>query len=415
MKKKKILISILVIVLIIAVFLIVHLFSLTDSVGTKDPRGTETPGASENSEIVFPVKASLVRKGNLISWLNTSGYAYPIQDYEIESKINGQVNELNCFDGKIVKKGDLLFKLDDEEYQIEATKTKNSLLKTQIEYDLQKMTSMEGEIHLTKYKHESDSLNEKYETAKKLYIDHKISSDDLNRVKRDYETMEAIINAKREDVIASMSGLTDAVANFDKAKLNLSYARFTSPIDGLIANCKISKGSFIKGSDICLRVIDISSIKMQSEVTEADIENIHVGDPVEAAFIAVPNKTFTGKVIEINPSIDLDKRTAKVTLLLANPGLLIKPGMFASVKIGSNTSPDVILIPHSALLIRDNKSLVFILKNGLAQWKYISLGKSNDQYYIVKEGLNIGDTLIIDGNFTLAHMSKVNITTIDKY
>lgn len=420
MKKKIILISSIGVALILIVVLLIHSFdSSAKMVGNEQPDKENygsTLAGSGNGDIVFPVTASIIRKGNLIAWLNTSGYAYAVQDYEIESKISGQVTELNSFDGKVVKKDETLFKLDDKEYQLEVNRYKNDLIKAQIEYDLQKKaTPFGGNINVVKYKHELDSLNTKYETAQKLFKEHKINIGDLDRTKRDYESINTIISVKREDVIASMSGLTDAIANYDKAKLNLSYTMFASPINGLIADCKITKGNFVKSNDLCMRVIDISSIKMQCEVTESDIVNIHTGDPVEAEFIALPNKIFSGKVIEINPYIDLDKRTAKVTILLSNPNLLIKPGMFASIKIGSDTYSDVMLIPHSALLVRENKSLVFTVNNGLAQWKYVTLGQSNGQYYIIKDGLHIGDTLIIGGNYNLAHMSKVKITSVEKY
>lgn len=129
----------------------------------------------------------------------------------------------------------------------------------------------------------------------------------------------------------------------------------------------------------------------------------------------MPDKKFLGKVIEVNPSIDLTKRTAVVTVLLNNPGLLIKPGMFASVKIGTQTFSNVLLIPHSSLLVRENSTLVFTLENGLALWQYITVGLSNDKYYIVKKGLSVGDTVIVGGNYNLAHQSKVKITSMEKY
>ena len=154
---------------------------------------------------------------------------------------------------------------------------------------------------------------------------------------------------------------------------------------------------------------------MQCEVTESDMVNIKPGDKVEADFIALPDRKFNGRVSEVNPSIDLTKRTALVTVLLNNPELLIKPGMFASVKIGTQTVSNAIIIPHSSLLVRENRTLVFSIDNGLALWKYVTIGKSNEQFYVIKTGINIGDTLVVGGSYNLAHQSEVKITSIEKY
>ena len=154
---------------------------------------------------------------------------------------------------------------------------------------------------------------------------------------------------------------------------------------------------------------------MQCEVTESDLVKINTGEPVKAEFIALPGKKFTGKVTEINPSIDITKRTALITVLIDNPKHLIKPGMFASVTIGTNNYFDRIVIPHSALLARQNRTMLFTVENGLAQWKYVTIGESNDRYYEVKKGVKAGDTLIVGGNYNLAHQSAVKITSLVKY
>ncbi len=419
MKKKRILLLLLSLILL---FIIVVAFN---PFGSKKIESDETQNSSNvqgddspvlaNNNIVFPVTASIVRKGSLITWINTNGYAYPIQDYEIKPNINAQVVQLNAYDGMRVNKGSLLFQLDEAEYKLELERYKNELLKAQIEYDLQRSTPFAGNIETTKYKRELDSLKISLTKSEKLFDAHKISYGDLNRIKRDYETMLTLTSVNREDVIASMSGLSNAIADYDKAKLNLSYTKLLSPINGLISDCNISIGSYVANGNLCMRVIDISKIKLECEVTETDLVNIGMGDPVEAEFIALPGKKFQGIVIQINPSIDLDKRTAKVTLLISNPSLSIKPGMFASIKIGSKTFSDVIIIPHSALISRENRTLVFTEENGKAIWKYVTLGQSNDEYYIIKDGLKVGDTLIIDGNYNLAHQSKVRITSVKKY
>ena len=403
--------------IIAIIFIAVIAGSVIKSQGGDEKNKKKAPDISApgNSEIEFPVTAVVVRKGNLIIWINTSGYAYPVEQYEIKPKISGQVTVMNTYNGMSVKKGEFLFQLDDTEYKLDVNQAKSDLVKAQIEYELQKSNSNLENRNPLKYKLKSDSVKVQYDHSKKLYNEGKLSFEDLSRIERDYETLKTIANLNREDVVASRCGLTNAATRFKKAELNLSYTRYKAPISGLIADCNISKGSYVLAGNPSLKVIDISSIKMQCEVTESDLVKINTGEPVKAEFIALPGKKFTGKVTEINPSIDITKRTALITVLIDNPKHLIKPGMFASVTIGTNNYFDRIVIPHSALLARQNRTMLFTVENGLAQWKYVTIGESNDRYYEVKKGVKAGDTLIVGGNYNLAHQSAVKITSLVKY
>ncbi len=320
MKKRKIFF---VTGIVLIVFIAIIAGSVLKTTGGNDENksGSHDVSISGNNEIEFPVKAAVVRKGNLIVWINTSGYAYPVREYEIEPKISGLVTELNSFNGKLVKKGDLLFKLNNAQYKLDVSQAKSELIKSQIEYELQKANSEVGSGGLSKYRLQLDSIKVIYERAKESYNKNKISYEDYSRIERDYETLKTIATLNREDVVASRSGLTNAATNYKKAELNMSHTKYEAPISGLVADCNISKGSYLNIGESSLKVIDISSIKIRCEVTESDLVKITTDEPVEAEFVALPGKKFKGKVIEVNPSVDLTKRTALITVLLNNPGL----------------------------------------------------------------------------------------------
>ncbi len=413
MKKKKLLYTILVIVILLIAVIIIQPFS--NSAKQTETLKDRADQLSKKDEIEFSVDAAVVRKGTLVKWINTNGYAHPYNEYSIKPKISAQVTSLNAYNGERVKKNDLLVKLEDDQYQLKVNQAKSDLIKAQIEYELQKSSPVEDNGGLKEYQHRYDSLKVIYGKAKKLYQENKMSYEDFNRLERDFETLKTIATLRREDVVANRSGLTNAATNYKEAELNLSHTKIVSPINGLVSDCVVSEGGYVTVGNECLKVIDISKIKMQCEVTESDIVNINPGDEVTANFIALPDKNFKGKVIEVNPSIDLTKRTALVTVLLTNPNLLIKPGMFASVKIGTKSFINQIIIPHSSLLVRENRSLVFTVENGLALWKYVKVGEKNEDFYAIKSGINVGDTLIVDNNYNLAHQSTVKIARMEKY
>ncbi|MGC8654575.1 MAG: efflux RND transporter periplasmic adaptor subunit [Candidatus Kryptoniota bacterium] len=373
----------------------------------------ELTGA-EQSSVVFPVSVAVVHRGELTAWVTTNGYCLPIVSYEVKPMVSGQVIEMSVFDGKPVKKGDLLFKIDDTQYKFDLERASDQLLRAQIEYSLQKETPTTNAANARKIA-ELDSLRALYEKSRRQYESGRMSKDQYERIKRDYEAMEIYSTVNREDVIAGRTGLTSATINYEKAKLDLQNTRVVSPIDGVVSDCVMQVGSYVEVGMLCMKIIDVSKIRIKCDVTETDLVKIHEGDPAEAEFIALPGLKLYGKVQEINPSVDIQKRTAVVTVVVDNVQGKVKAGMYASVKIGTSELRNVIIIPQSAVLVRDNRTLVFTVQDGLSQWKYVKLGRGNDKYYEVLDGLSVGDTLIVGGNYNLAHEARVKVVSYQQY
>jgi RND family efflux transporter MFP subunit len=368
----------------------------------------------EPGEIFFPVKVDVARKGDLIQWINTSGVAKPIQEVDIISRIGGQVVLLNVHNGKFINKDDLIFKIDDTEYKIALKQAEYNLLDARVEYNLMKFGSVPGGADVGRFKKEIDSLRKVYEEMKKKYEMGLVSEGDFERVKRDYEALLVYSDVNREDVIANKSGLNRALIEYEKAKLNVEYTQIKAPFSGYIADCDINVGSYVSPGQKCMKLIDISAVKIVAEVTETQLAKIKTGNIAEVEFVAYPGEVFRGRVVEVNPYIDIERRVGKVVVLVENIGEKIKPGMFANVRIQGDIYRDVLLVPKKAVVMRDNRPVVFVYQgvnedSGLSKWFYVELGRENEQFYEIKSGINPGDTIIIEGNYNLAHDSKVKI------
>lgn len=366
------------------------------------------------SDITFPVEIAVVRKGELISWISANGYAQALREFEVKPKLSGQIMKLSVQNGMHVHRGEVLMKLDDTEYQLALEQAESRLLNARVEYTLAKAGAPGGR-DVSKYNQQLDSLRATYQAAKEKFKDGMITRDEFARIKRDYESLLVYTSVNPEDVVAVKTGLSDALHEYEKAKLNLSYTELFAPFDGIIADCFVREGGYVQSGMTCMKVIDINAVRILCEITEADLLKLKVGDPAIAEFVAIPNRKFYGNVVEINPVIDSQKRTALVTVQVGNSGSLIKPGMFASVRIGGEVLRNVVIVPRSAVLVRDNRPLVFTAEGGMSQWKYVQLGRSNDDYYEIQEGIVAGDTLIVGGNYNLAHQSKIRVQALRQY
>jgi multidrug efflux pump subunit AcrA (membrane-fusion protein) len=135
-------------------------------------------------------------------------------------------------------------------------------------------------------------------------------------------------------------------------------------------------------------------------------------------FAAFPGEQFVGRVETINPQVDRDTRTAKVTVSVPNPGGRILPGMYARVSLEARKFPDRILVPRAAVLERDRRTMLFVFDGaggtGLAKWRYVTTGLANDSLIEVirhpdTEMVEPGERVLVNGHYTLIHDARVRI------
>jgi multidrug efflux pump subunit AcrA (membrane-fusion protein) len=88
--------------------------------------------------------------------------------------------------------------------------------------------------------------------------------------------------------------------------------------------------------------------------------------------------------------------------------------MYATVEIATRVLKDRLLVPREALLVRDQRNLVFRAENGLAKWCYVDVGEQNEQSIEIRSGIAAGDTIIVDGHYTLAHDARIRVTNVEE-
>jgi RND family efflux transporter MFP subunit len=200
--------------------------------------------------------------------------------------------------------------------------------------------------------------------------------------------------------------------------MNLEWTEVRAPFAGYIANCILTPHTQVQAGKTLFSIIDLSTLLVDVEVLESETARIAVGQRVEISVIAVPDKKFTGSVNTVNPIVDVKSKTMKVTIELQsaiNPdksgqsAIPLKPGMYASVKIETKILRDRLLVPKAALLLRDQRTLVFRTENGLAKWCYVDVGEENEEYFDIRSGITVGDTIIVDGHYTLAHDARIKL------
>jgi len=185
------------------------------------------------------------------------------------------------------------------------------------------------------------------------------------------------------------------------------YFDVLSPISGTVTNRRVALGDYVKEGSSMFQVIDLSRVWVMFEAYENDLPWIRNGDRVQFAIQSLPDRSFTGRIDFIDPMINPQTRIAQVRVEVPNPGLLLKPEMFANGVVSSQVAGNSreIVIPKTAVLWTGKRAVVYVKEPERDQptFRYaeITLGPSAGNSYVVKAGLQAGDEIAVNGVFSI--------------
>ena len=353
-----------------------------DAAETTDEDQPEVESAqSFGTEIAIPVSAAAVLRDTFIINVSAAGQAQAFARTLLAAEVEGPVTEVLVTEGQYVRRGQVLARIDPERYAFELEKTRASL-----------------------------------ETAEAQFAEFTLFDDEIE---------DAELRAERRRMARAKSGLTSAEVAVREAELNVERATVRAPFAGALANMAIVPGQRVQQRDSIAEVVDISRVKIEVQALETEVPFLEKGRDASVMLSAFPDRVLAGQVASINPVVDPRTRTARVTVVLANPDGSVKPGMYARVRIAARLYANRTMVPRSALLERDNRTLVFVFEpdaegtaQGTAKWTYVTTGLENEDYFEIIEGegttmLKPGQVVLTEGHYTLIHDAHIRVTTDD--
>lgn len=388
------------------ILIVIVIWVLIPTEGSTSEQGeTANVDYGKLSEIVFDVKTAPVTRGDLVISTNANGLVRAAREIDVHSNISGYITKINAYEGKKVNAGDILVQLDDREYQIALKEADDMLIEAKVEYGfLMKDAPLD-----TNSLDEAVELENEIKDLEEKYKNNSISEEEYLGIKDSLEMKLIFTGAKREELILNKSGFNNARNAKERARLNVEYTKIKAPFSGTVGDFNLTVGQRINSGEALFRLFDTSSLLIDVGVLESEIPKIKIGNQVTIRLNAIPGRTYKGKVDFISPYIDAETKTCKVTIKIIDPDYSVKPGMFAEVYIETEVLTDRILVPKEALLVRDQRDLVFIVEDNLAKWKYVEVGEQNEKFAEIINGVNNNDSVIVEGHYTLAHDAVVNV------
>lgn len=175
-----------------------------------------------------------------------------------------------------------------------------------------------------------------------------------------------------------------------------------SPVSGIVTEKKAVQGMRFMPGDSLYQVTDLSSVWVIADVFEQDIGWIKTGTKAKVKINAYPDKEFSGTVTYVYPSLKAETRTVPVRVELANPGLMLKPSMFAQVELPVSAKGQAVTVPLSAVIDSGTRSIVLVqLKEGRFEPREVRLGQRSESYIEVLDGVKDGESVVVAANFLI--------------
>lgn len=181
------------------------------------------------------------------------------------------------------------------------------------------------------------------------------------------------------------------------------YLTLRSPVNGVVLEKPSTQGMRFMAGEVVYQIADLSNVWMLAELFEQDLGMVHRGQLTKVKFDAYPDKTFTGKVTFIYPTVSPETRTAKVRIELPNKQALLKPAMYGRVEFtSSHTKAKALTVPDSAVLDTGTRQLVLVQRGeGQFEPRPVKLGMRADGYVEVLEGVKAGEKVVVSANFLI--------------
>jgi len=181
-----------------------------------------------------------------------------------------------------------------------------------------------------------------------------------------------------------------------------------APFDGVVMEKMVVAGQSVMPGMKLYRLANLSTVWVEGDVFEQDLALIHVGAGVRVELAAYPGRAFAGRVSFVLPVVDEQSRTGRMRVVLANPGGLIKPGMYATLLFNASLGRDLLNLPAEAVVQTGERNLVFLVAgDGALEPQEVTLGGRADGRIQVLSGVTAGQRVVASANFLIDAESRL--------
>lgn len=327
-------------------------------------RGQGGPGGGRGgATAAIPVKTEAVARAEMTSYIETNARLEAERWVDVVARTQGLVESLQAEEGDEVRRGAILLQLEKRELALQVDQARVTL----------------------------EGARSTHERSKSLH-------------ERQLVSQEEFENTRLQ--------LQNADVNLKEARLQLEYTDVRASIAGVVMVRNVEQGDLVRTNDVVFSVADLDPLQARIRIPEKRMTQVRRGQEARVTVDPAPDRVFDARVRMISPGVDPASGTVKVTIDVPSDELL-RPGMFATIRIVTDRRQDVLVIPKKALLLETDEDDVFVVRESKAERVRVSLGYVDGDRVEVLSGLTDGDLVVTVGHQGLKENAEVRVVGVE--
>ena len=396
-----------------------------------------------------PVKIAAVELQATSSETRYSATIIPRTQVELAFKVSGYVDALRRIrgvDGKMrdiqegdrisagtvlaqVRQSDYQVKFKQAEFQASEARSGIDVSKAQYEEAVSGISSSKAQLVEAEAAYVKAKLD--FDRAENLFASHSMTKADYDSAKSQYDVTSAKVAAARSQVQMIQAKANSAKANVDviqaksrnaqavvqETQIPLQDTALRSPLNGVVLEKSIEKGTLVSSGGKAFVVADTSSVKAVFGVADVTVAEMKLGAMLSLESETMPGKEFQGQITSVFPAADSKSRAFNVEVTIANPDYLLRPNMIVSLRVGTqHAATPQLVVPLNAVIKSKNNpngyAVMVVTDDGgrqIARLRDVKLGESLGNAVVVGEGLKPGDRVITTGGTLVNDGDQVKV------
>jgi multidrug efflux pump subunit AcrA (membrane-fusion protein) len=419
-RKRDFLVGVTAVLLVVLVLTVLIIWRLRSSASEAETEVTPT----------VSVKVAKAERGDIAAQVSAIGTIWPREKADVGAKISAQIKQMALLKNKVVRAGEIIAVLESKDLQAqraeaiaalnEARANERSIVTGTIP-----KTNAEDQKALSEARAKVNNARATYERRHILYEKGGISKKDLEAAQLELTTAEGELRLQEQTIALRSRSLNPndralAAARTAQAQqrvatldAQLSYATIRSPITGIVTDQFQYEGEFASASGKLVTIADTSTVIVKAPFADTAVAQLKTGDSASVVPTDTSAGEMRGQITLLSRSSDPTNRTVEVWVTLGNAAGNLRANGAAQVTVFANSKHDAIVVPASAVTLDASNAtegtVMVVDAQNVAHETKVTVGiRASDKIEIV-EGLQGGETVVIEGNYALPDGTKVEI------
>lgn len=390
-----------------------------------------------------PVQVETGAPSSANAVLSVSGYVVAHHKIAVGAKVSGRVSWIGVEKGDKVTSGQILVRLEDDEFRARVNQARANVAAAQARLDQllagsRPQEKVQARAGVAREEAALRNAEADYQRIEQLYREKVVSKAELDRALAARDSARAALDWSRqtsaiadigprsEEIQAARAELQQMRAALDYAQAQLDSTLIRAPVSGTILERIVERGEMVTPSAMgesgartsVVSLADLTDLQIEVDISQTDFSRLKMGQRAEITPEAFSSLRYSGHIAEIAPEANRAKATVQVKVKVESPDEQLRPEMNARVNFlgqetGEKPRADArrVLVPKTAVIEKDNSSFVFVVKGGKVEQRVIRTTPAAGEFHAVLEGLVGGEMVVTAGADKLSDGDRVRVGT----